>query len=84
MPRYPKNYADVKYHVPGRERPIAGSTRAVSDFLVIVHEANPAATIEQLRAIITDRQNYIPNYEAIAVLDAHISAGHGGRVPDWR
>lgn len=84
MPKYPKNHTDVKYYVPGRKRPITGSTKAVSDFLAIVHEANPAATIEQLRDIISDRQNYIPNYEAIAVLDAHISAGHGAGVPNWR
>lgn len=84
MPKYPRNYADVEYHVPGRKRRVAGSTKAVSDFLVIIHEENPAATIEQIKAIISDRQKYIPNYDAIAVLDAHIQAGYGGYIPNWR
>lgn len=33
MPKYPKNYKDVEYFVPGRKRRVAGSTKAVSDFL---------------------------------------------------
>ena len=53
MPRYPKNYKDVEYFVPGRKRRIAGSTVATRDFLAIVHEEHPTATIAQLRAIIT-------------------------------
>jgi len=39
MPKYPKNYKDVEYYVPGRKRRIAGSTKAASDFLAIVHGA---------------------------------------------
>ena len=84
MPRYPKNYKDVEYFVPGRKRRIAGSTVATRDFLAIVHEENPTATIAQLREIITDKTQYIRNPEAVEVLAAHIAAGYGDRIPDWR
>ena len=68
MPKYPKNHKDVEYRVPGRKSRVAGSTKATSDFLAAVHEEHPAATIAELRAIIT----------------AHIKAGYGGQIPDWR
>ena len=84
MPRYPKNYKDVEYYVPGRKRRIAGSTKATSDFLAIVHKENPTATIAQLREIITDKTRYIREPEAVAVLAAHIAAGYGDHVPNWR
>lgn len=45
---------------------------------------HPAATIAELRAIITDKSRYILEPEAVAVLDAHIKAGYGGQIPDWR
>ena len=54
MPKYPKNYKDVEYYVPGRKRRIAGSTKATSDFLALVHLDHPDATISQLREIITN------------------------------
>ena len=75
---------DVHYHVPGKKRPVSGSSKATSDFLAIIHEQNPTATIAQLRAIITDRSLWLPNPEAIAVLDAHIKAGYSDFVPNWR
>lgn len=84
MPKYPKNFKDVEYFVPGRKRRITGSTKATSDFLAAVHEEHPAATIAELREIITDRTRYILEPDAVAVLDAHIQAGHGGNIPDWR
>ena len=84
MPKYPKNHKDVEYRVPGRKSWVAGSTKATSDFLAAVHEEHPAATIAELRAIITDKSRYILEPEAVAVLDAHIKAGYGGQIPDWR
>jgi len=84
MPRYPKNHVDVEYHVPGRKRRVAGSTKATSDFLAIVHLDHPAATISQLREIITDKTKFIISPDAVAVLDAHIRAGYGDYIPNWR
>lgn len=84
MPKYPKNHKDVECYVPGRKRRIAGSTQATSDFLVLVHETHPTLTISQLHAVITDRNRYIPNPEAIEVLEAHIKAGYGDGIPNWR
>lgn len=84
MPKYPKNYADVEYYVPGRKRRVAGSTKATSDFLALVHEQHPTETIAQLRTRLTDRTQFIFQPEAVAVLDAHIAIGQGNRVPNWR
>lgn len=84
MPRYPKNFKDVEYYVPGRKRRVAGSTKATSDFLALVHKDHPNATISDLREIITDRTRYIFFPEALEVLEAHIKAGYGNRIPNWR
>lgn len=84
MPKYPKNYKDVEYYVKGRKRRIAGSTVATNDFLVLVHEQNPNATIVELRDALTDRSRWLPNPEAIEVLDAYIRAGYGDHIPNWR
>ena len=72
------------YYVPGRKRPVAESTVATGQFLEIVHQDNPAATISQIREIITDKTRYIICPEAVAVLDAHIEAGYGDHIPNWR
>lgn len=84
MPKYPKNHKDVEYHAAGRKKRIAGSTRATSDFLAIVHGEHPAFTIRQLRELVTDRSRYILQPEAVEVLDAHIQAGYGDYIPEWR
>lgn len=57
---------------------------AINDFLVMVHEENPAFTIWQLRGLVTDRKEYILFPEAVEVLDAHAKTGSGDRVPEWR
>lgn len=77
---------DVEYwaHRGKRKRPIAGSTKATSDFLVIVHEEHPCCTIAQLRDLLTDRTQYILEPEAVAVCDAYIKAGEGDVIPRWR
>jgi hypothetical protein len=80
---------DVKYYVPDRKakygrKIVAGSTKATNDLLVIVHEEYPTFTIKQLKALLTDRTQFIYNPEAVAVLDAHIKAGHGDRIPNWK
>lgn len=79
LPKY-----DVEYRVPGQKRPVSGSTKATSDFLAIVHEDHPGATITELRDMISDRGQFIPDPEALRVLDDHIKAGYGNRVPNWR
>lgn len=67
-----------------RKRPIAGSTIATNDFLVAVHEEHPDYTINQLRALLTDKTQFMLNPEAVAVLDAYIRIGEGDTVPRWR
>ena len=83
MHKYPKNYKDVEYYVPGGKRRIAGSTKATSDFLTLVHLDHPDATIFQLREIITNGTLFVQNPEAVSVLNAHIVAGYGNYVPAW-
>lgn len=82
MPKYPKNYKDVKYYVPHRKTALIGSTKATSDFLAILHEENPNLTISQLRQLLIDK--YIVSPEALMVLDTHIKAGYGDTIPHWR
>lgn len=84
MPRYPKNFKSVEYYVQGRKRRISGSTKATSDFLALVHSEHPAATIYQLREIITDRTQYILCPEALGVLEDHIKSVYGDHIPNWR
>lgn len=84
MPKYPKNYHDVNYYAPKRKPPVAGSTKATSDFLAVVHEQHPTCTIRQLRDLLTDRTQYILEPEAVAVCDAYIKAGEGDVIPRWR
>lgn len=83
MPKYPINHKDVEYYIAGQKRRIAGSTKATSDFLVIVHEQNPTFTIKQLYELITDKTRYILDPEAAEVLKAHIDAGYGDNIPQW-
>lgn len=73
----------VEFYVPGRRRRIAVSTRATSDFLVMVHRRHPAAPLAELREIITDKRKYILFPDAVSVLDAYIKAGYGALVPRW-
>lgn len=84
MPRYSKNFKDVEYYVPGRKRRVAGSTKATSDFLALIHQDHPTATISELREIVTDRTQYIFSPDALEVLEAHIKSGYGNWIPNWR
>lgn len=83
MRRYKRSH-DTDYCVPGRKRPVAGSTIATGHFLALVHEDNPKLSISQLRVLITDKTRFILSPEAVAVLDDHIKAGYGDLVPNWR
>lgn len=74
---------DVSYHVPGRKKALTRSTKATSDFLALVHQQYPNETIAQLRGRITNRSYYLPNPEAIQILDEHIKAGYGTKIPNW-
>lgn len=84
MPKRRRYGPGVHYYVPDRKRPVVESTAATGHFLTIVHEDNPTATISQLREIITDKTRFITDPEAVAVLDAHIKAGYGDHIPNWR
>ncbi len=75
---------DVLYFSQNRKKPVSGSTKATSDFLAIVHEDYPTATISQLKEILSDRNRFALEPEAIRVLDDHIEAGYGDVTPDWK
>lgn len=74
---------DVSYRVPGRKKALTRSTKATSDFLALVHQQYPNETIAQLRERITNRSYYLPNPEAVQILDKHIKAGYGTKIPNW-
>lgn len=84
MPKRKRFRLGMDYHIRGRKRPVAESTLATGYFLVIVHQDHPALTISQLREVITDETKYILDPDAVSVLDAHIKAGYGDHIPDWR
>lgn len=82
MRRYRKKLG-AEFYVPTRKRPVAQSTIATRNFLVIIHSDYPNRTISQLRELITNPDEYIPAPEAVDVLDAHIKAGCGDLIPTW-
>lgn len=88
MPKYPKNFKDVTYYAPTKAKgeiklkKITGSTKATSDFLALVHEQYPEATIEELLEIITDKTKFILCPEAVEVLEAHVDKKLGKIVPN--
>ena len=68
---------------PWQKEPGGESDKGSRALPAIVHGADPAATIRQIQDIMTDRRNYIPDYEAMTVLERHIAVGYGGHIPDW-
>lgn len=64
-----RNKGDVLWYAPGRKNPIAYSTRAASDLIVLL--AEEGGTIAELKC----RINY--DIEAKAVLQAYIDRGYG-------
>lgn len=84
MAKRRRGIGDVEYHVFGKKRPVAGSSVATSDFLAAVQDLHPTATIDQLRAILSDRSQWLPNLDVLATLDAHIEAGYGSYISHWR
>lgn len=64
-----QNKGDVLWYAPGRKKPIAYSTRAASDLIVLL--AEEGGTIIELK----QRINY--DMEAKAVLQAYIDRGFG-------
>lgn len=63
---------DVHWHIPGRKRPIAYSTKATSDLIVALSTDNK--TIKE----VYDSINY--DQEARAVLSEYIKRGYGNSV----
>lgn len=84
MPKQQRRSKGVIYYVPNKKKWIATSTKAISDFLAIVHEENPTLTINQIKDLISDRTKYIYSPEAIEILDTHIKMGYGDWIPEWR
>lgn len=74
---------DVEYYVPGKKRRVAGSTKATSDFLTMVHNQYPSYTISQLYALVIDHSKYIKFPEAIEVLEKYLKARYSDHVPKW-
>ena len=69
---------DVEWHVPNAKRPIAYSTKATSDYIEVLADENPAATISELQGLV----NY--DQDAKKVLQQYIDAGHGDQVAsEW-
>lgn len=77
MPKFAKSKGDVSWTVPGRKRPIAYSTKAVSN-LIAVYAEKYGGTIQELQARI------FYNNEAKAILQAYIDRGYGNQIAsEW-
>lgn len=74
----------LKPNVKCRFKIVTWSTTATSIFLGIIHEQNPDLTIIQLYELISDREKFLRNVEALKVLQDHIDKGYGGCVPNWK
>lgn len=69
---------DVEWHVPGKKKPIAYSSKATSDLIEALAEENPSATIRE----IFGKVNY--DVEAKKVLQQYMDAGYGDQVAsEW-
>lgn len=66
-----------------RKTPLTWSTTATSDFLVAIHEMYPDDDILALWARLCDKQQFIYNPEAVAVLEKYIEYGEGDIIPHF-
>lgn len=69
---YRKAKGDVQWTLPGRKTPIAYSTKAASDLIVVLSQ--DYTTIQEVH----DHINY--DIEARTVLEAYIKKGYGNAV----
>lgn len=71
---YRKPKGDVSWYRHNRKykRPIAYSTVATEEFLIMIHEMYPNEDILSLWARLCDKKQWIYNQEAVAVLEAYI------------
>lgn len=87
MPKRRNGYkGDVEFYPPvkNRKKPIAYTTKATSDFLVLVASFYPGANVTELRDRLMDKTQWILNPDAVQVCDAYIEKGYGDYVPEWR
>lgn len=78
LPKTPKGWysGDVHWTVPNRKKPIAYSTTAASDLIVLLSQEHE--TIQEVHDAINFDQ------EAQKVLQVYIDAGHGGQIAkEW-
>ena len=67
-----KSKGDVHWTLPGKKKPVAYSTKATSDLIVVL--AQEHSTIQQVH----DAINY--DVDAKAVLQKYIDAGYGQEI----
>ena len=86
-----KTKGDVVFYAPPlkpnakcRFTMVTWSNIATIIFLGIIHEQHQDLTIIQLYELISDREKFLRNVEALKVLQDHIDKGYGGCVPNWK
>lgn len=82
---YRKPKGDVSWYRHNRKykRPIAYSTVATEEFLIMIHEMYPDEDILSLWARLCDKKQWIYNPEAVAVLEAYINKNEGNIIPNF-
>lgn len=72
----------LKPNAKCRFKIVTWSTTATSIFLGIIHEQNPDLTIIQLYKLMSDKEKFLRNVEALKALQDHIDNGYGRCVPN--
>lgn len=82
---YRKPKGDVSWyrHNKKYKRPIAYSTVATEEFLIMIHEMYPDEDILSLWARLCDKKQWIYNPEEVAVLESYIEKNEGNVVPNF-
>ena len=81
--RKPKGDVSWYRHNRKYKHPIAYSTVATEEFLIMIHEMYPDEDILSLWARLCDKKQWIYNQEAVAVLEAYIEKNEGNVIPNF-
>lgn len=81
---YHKPKGDVQYCAGKRKRPIAYSTEATLDYLILVQSILPDSTVYERIDFIQNKRNIVFDKEAYEVLLAYVTYGFGNTKPIFR
>lgn len=81
---YHKPKGDIQYYAGKRKRPIAYSTEATLNYLILVQSILPDSTVYERIDFIQNKRNIVFDKEAYEVLLAYVTYGFGNTKPIFR